>query len=166
MKTIDLAQSIGILANVGVIAGIVFLAVELQQNNELLGAQAREYRQELRRDMQARYLETPGLIAATVKARNGEGLTRTEHQLISRGLTEEEAYLLRIQNNATVIDWRFIFQEYQEGLIDEQQIVSENWPGIFATQPGLRERWSELKTALTASDPAFVQYFEENIVNR
>ena len=51
MKNIDLGQTIGILANLGVIAGIVFLAVELQQNNKLLGAQAREYRQELRRHM-------------------------------------------------------------------------------------------------------------------
>ena len=36
MKKIDLGQSITMLANIGVIAGIVFLAVELQQNNELL----------------------------------------------------------------------------------------------------------------------------------
>ena len=39
MKKIDLGQAIGILANVGVIAGIVFLAVELRQNNELLATQ-------------------------------------------------------------------------------------------------------------------------------
>ena len=39
MKKIDLGQTIGILANVGVIAGIVFLAVELRQNNELLATQ-------------------------------------------------------------------------------------------------------------------------------
>ncbi len=155
-----------ILANVGVIAGIVFLAVELQQNNKLLGAQAREYRQELRRAAHARFLETPGLIAATVKARGGEDLTLTEQQLISKGLTEEEAFLLRTQGNAILIDWRFIFQEYQEGLIDEQQIVSENWPGILARQPGLRDRWSELKTAWMESDPTFVQYVEENVVNR
>ena len=44
MKKIDLGQTINILANVGVIAGIVFLAFELQQNNELLGAQIQAYR--------------------------------------------------------------------------------------------------------------------------
>ena len=32
MKKIDLSQSIVILANIGVIAGIVFLAVEIRQN--------------------------------------------------------------------------------------------------------------------------------------
>ena len=41
MKKIDLGQTITILANVGVIAGIVFLAVELQQNNEMIRGQTR-----------------------------------------------------------------------------------------------------------------------------
>ena len=36
MKKIDLGQTLGILANLGVIAGIVFLAVELRQNTESL----------------------------------------------------------------------------------------------------------------------------------
>ena len=37
MKKIDLGQAVSILANVGVLAGILFLAVELRQNNELYG---------------------------------------------------------------------------------------------------------------------------------
>ena len=41
MKKIDLGQSIGILANVGVIAGLVFLGYELRQNNEILEQQER-----------------------------------------------------------------------------------------------------------------------------
>ncbi len=40
MKKLDLSQTIGILANLGVIAGIVFLGVELRQNNDLLEADA------------------------------------------------------------------------------------------------------------------------------
>ena len=36
MKKIDLGQAITILANVGVIAGIVFLAVELGQNTQAI----------------------------------------------------------------------------------------------------------------------------------
>jgi hypothetical protein len=36
MKKIDLGQAIQI-ANVGVIAGIVFLGVEIHQNNEAMG---------------------------------------------------------------------------------------------------------------------------------
>ncbi len=36
MKKLDLGQTIGILANLGVIAGIVFLGYKLRQNNLLL----------------------------------------------------------------------------------------------------------------------------------
>jgi hypothetical protein len=36
MNRIDLGQTIGILANLDVIAGIVFLAIEIQQNTESL----------------------------------------------------------------------------------------------------------------------------------
>jgi len=39
MKKIDLGQTIGILANIGVIAGIVFLAIEVRQNQRVLDEQ-------------------------------------------------------------------------------------------------------------------------------
>ena len=39
MKSLDLGQTLTILANFGVIAGIVFLAFELRQGNQLLVAQ-------------------------------------------------------------------------------------------------------------------------------
>ena len=41
MKKIDLSQAITILANMGVIAGIVFLGYELRQNNRFLELQER-----------------------------------------------------------------------------------------------------------------------------
>ena len=36
MKKLDLGQTMTILANVGVIVGISFLAVELRQNNDMM----------------------------------------------------------------------------------------------------------------------------------
>ena len=41
MKKIDLGQTIGIVANVGVIAGLLLLAFELNQNREITEAQTR-----------------------------------------------------------------------------------------------------------------------------
>lgn len=40
MKKVDLGQAITILANLGVIAGIVFLAVEIQQNTAAIRSQS------------------------------------------------------------------------------------------------------------------------------
>jgi hypothetical protein len=42
MKKIDFVQTVQILANLGVIAGIAFLALELRQNNELLRSSSRQ----------------------------------------------------------------------------------------------------------------------------
>jgi hypothetical protein len=44
MKKIDLGQTITILANIGVIAGIVFLGVELRQTQDAMQAQAYQAR--------------------------------------------------------------------------------------------------------------------------
>ena len=41
MKKIDLGQAITILANVGVITGIIFLVIEIRQNNLLMLSQTR-----------------------------------------------------------------------------------------------------------------------------
>ncbi len=39
MKKFDLGQTVSILANLGVVVGIVFLGMEVRQNNELLATQ-------------------------------------------------------------------------------------------------------------------------------
>ena len=62
MKKIDLGQTITILANVGVIAGIVFLAFELRQNNTFLAEQARnEFGDDIAQLNEAIYLNSGGL---------------------------------------------------------------------------------------------------------
>ncbi len=112
MKKIDLGQAITILANIGVIAGIIFLGVELQQNNEFLEAQARSDREAVRRGVFERYLQNPALIEATLKADSGEELT------------EQEASLVNWANRATLWDWRYVYREYREGLLDETTMPS------------------------------------------
>ncbi len=64
MKKIELGQTIAILANVGVIAGILFLAIELRQNNEALGLQARLERENALRTAFTRDLDNPIMLRA------------------------------------------------------------------------------------------------------
>lgn len=72
MKKIDVGQTVSILANFGVIAGIVFLAVELRQNNEFLAAEAGADRRDIRRQAAIiRELTCPELRHAIIKAENG-----------------------------------------------------------------------------------------------
>jgi len=151
MKKIDLGQAITILANIGVIAGIIFLGVELQQNNEFLEAQARSDREAVRRGVFERYLQNPALIEATLKAESGEELT------------EQEASLVNWANRATLWDWRYVYREYQEGLLDETTMPIAGWQVTFRNSVGLSETWSARKVHF---EPDFVEWMEQNIVNR
>ncbi len=69
MKKFELGQTIGVLANVGVIAGIIFLVMELQQNNEMMRAQTRG---ELSRDLMGLILENVNDSAFMDVVRRGD----------------------------------------------------------------------------------------------
>ena len=78
MKKIDLGQSVSLLANLGVILGIVFLAVELRQNNALLAAESRATIVALNTEIWAKVIDTPDVAGLAVKDRSGESLTNAE----------------------------------------------------------------------------------------
>jgi len=78
LKKIDLGQAITILANVGVIAGILFLAIELQQNNDLLSAQARAARIELKTDFEGSVYQSAELAEIIARAHANDELTEAE----------------------------------------------------------------------------------------
>jgi len=157
-KNISLGQLLEIIASVGVIAGIVFLAVELQQNNELLGAEARSTRLSVRLEEVQLPIHNPGLAEALIKHRHGEKLTEYEQLVLDRNM---ETILVVFQN---------VFTEAQRGLIDENSIPLDSWRGYFSGRnlstpgywPNISAYWEASKTDF---DPAFVEFMEENVVN-
>ena len=152
MKKIDLGQTITTLANVGVIAGIIFLAFELRQNNQLLEAQARADRRDIAREAGLRQIGNAELRSVTVKALNGQALS------------DDERYLLDLENQAVLTDWMYIHQEVQFGLLEESAIPAFSWQsGFYERRPKLPEYWSANKDA--RFPPDFVQWMDENIVN-
>ena len=158
MKKLDLGQTISILANIGVIAGIVFLAVELQQNNELLSAEARSTRLGVRLDEAQLPIHNPALVDALIKHRHREELTEHEQLVLERYM---ETLLVIFQNTYT---------EGQRGFIDEDSIPIDSWRGLFSSEtfsipgywPNLSAYWEVSKFGF---NPDFVQWMEENVVN-
>jgi hypothetical protein len=71
MKKIDVGQFIAILANLGVLAGIAFLAVELRQSNELISAEARFNMLATRTEPYTLQITERDLPEILVKDRNG-----------------------------------------------------------------------------------------------
>ena len=147
MNKFDLAQTLGLLANVGVIAGIIFLAVEIQQNNELLATQARYERDAVSRSGSLRLIENPQLIRALVKAQNSEPLT------------QEEALLLELSCSLTLENYSFVYREYRNGLLDERSLPGG---GTFRRCPGWEALWNQQKQTY---DPEFIEWAEQNIFN-
>ncbi len=153
MKKLDLGQTITILANLGVFAGIIFLALELRQNNELMETATRETQNERIQEYIMQLYTVPDLAQSLVKLANGETLTEVEVlQLYGRKLR-----LLR-----------GFEAQYRESVLGAAEAVPvENWIRFFHDgsygSPPLYDVWEDARLVLRGD---FVQFFEENVVNQ
>ena len=151
---IDLGRVAQVAANIGVIAGIIFLGMELRQNNDLLDSQARQSRANGERALsEAIYNDATGLARLFGKAASGVELTPDEEFRLDRYLT-------------TVIrDWEFWYLDFTDGILNVAELRSEGWRRQFHSV--LPSRMAEIweRERLT-SDQAFVEFMEANVVNR
>jgi len=152
MKKLDIGQTISIFANIGVIAGIVFLGLELQQNNELMATAANAAKDERIEDLMEQIYSVPGLAEISLKAESGESLTESE-QLMVRG------FQLR-----TMYGWLPVLRDYNAGRL-ENLPPPEVWRATFNGElfgSSMHETWEEMKYLFP---PFFVQYMENNVTN-
>ena len=144
MKKIDLGQMFHILANLGVLGGILLLAYELHQNNELMAVQARFNRLAINTENYTLRVENPDLAEAWKKAYGNETLSSSERTLV-------EAFAMRV---LLVREW-----SYKE--LPESEIPVERWKRNQNRVEQLRMVFEREKGDL---DPGFVQFMEENVV--
>ena len=153
---LDFGQTVSILANLGVITGIIFLAVEINQNNELLGAQARASRVALRQADTALGIENPQLAAAHYKYSQGEPLTGYEQMLIDH------------LANFRLVNYQNVYREMREGLIAPDTIPIESWRVDFnrKIEDGvldLRDFWE--RRGRREFDPDFAQWVDNTLLD-
>lgn len=140
-------------ANIGVLAGIFFLAYELRQNNDLLEAQARETKLERRTGFNLTIASTPDLARIAAKLNQNESLTPTE-------LVQQEAY-----NRAVMASFEWQFNEYQRGRLSFDDLEIRSWRVGFheaGSFRGMPDTWAKWKRQAT---PEFVEFMEEHVVN-
>lgn len=112
MKKLEIGQTIQLLANLGVIVGIVFLVVEIRQNSELTAAQTRnQIAQSVIQNIQMGM--DPRLVDAFLKTEHGQPLT------------DEQAFLMDQLVNATFRLWENTYYQYREGLFDAEEIEAD-----------------------------------------
>ena len=143
MKKIDLGQTINTVANAGVIAGIIFLAIEIQQNNELIASEARFNRLAIQTASITLAVEHSDLAELLFRSRNGDDITPVEAYRIgfywNRVFANMQWTYLEAYDDIPLADWRNIFQ------------------GVFA-----QAHWETQKPSY---DPEFAQFVDENAVN-
>ena len=131
MKKIDLGQTIGILANVGVLMGILLLVYELNQNRVMMEAQVRGAISDKLVELLIEQSSSPAVLAAELRAMNGDALT------------EVEARQVRLLREAY---WRYrenVSYQYRKGLYEEDEYLAqrEAWRNELNVSDYHRELW-------------------------
>jgi hypothetical protein len=151
MKKFDFGQTLNTLANAGVVAGIIFLAVELNQNNELLELEARATLSENLQNGWDRISSDAQLAALFIKDRNDEDLSEVEElQLNAYWMGMLLRRQFQYQN----------FPESSEGL--------EGLTRLYTSYGSLRRAWNGSASASRSAgkdnfSPDFVNFLDEGI---
>ena len=146
MKLDQINRWLSLLANVGVIAGIVFLAIEIRQNNENLTVQTRANYHATFSEIWGMAAENSELANILGKDLSGEQLTRSEFIQLAAYWTKS---LLANQ-------WSFLGLPIEESAPNLQYLK-----GSFDEFPTLRWVWEHRQDFF---DARFADHINQNVV--
>ncbi|NKB32421.1 MAG: hypothetical protein GKR91_04920 [Pseudomonadales bacterium] len=137
-------------ANLGVIAGIIFLGFEIQQNTEMMQAQTRDSMSEKQMDWFmgiATNLDTAEIHNTFQR----EGLNNPEREPF-----EEMAFIFTIFAGLRM--WENEWYQYQKGLYEEEEFLARSraWPGALR-QTGYSQVWEDVRLQYA---PEFGEYLD------
>ena len=151
MKKHQLHEWLALTANIAVVAGILFLAVEIRQNNELLRAEAR-------------YHLLTNIVEVVKDSYTNETVMSGWLKLESdQEITTEEMFSLLRLNYTMFRKFEWEYQQYRNRLIDEINLPVHSWISIYETQPLMFEAWQQFGFRLSEDFRLFV---DQNVVNR
>ncbi len=149
MKGIEPGQVMTFIANVGVLGGILLLAYELRQNNELMEADARLNRVVMSIDAWRSTAENDDLAELREREKSGEELSNGERRRVDSS----------VMSILVIVAWTFAeLSEESLGLNQVREVQRYN----FANFPEYRRVWEERKSTF---DPTFIEWMEDNVVN-
>ena len=144
MKKLDFGQSLGLVANLGVVVGIVLLLVELNQNRDMMRAQIRhDISQELI-DQTTRVSDNPELAALLIQDGCGQ-VTSCE---------SVDDFRIDLYWGGRFRSWESLHYQYRAGLYDETEFESTKigWGNILVI-PNVADRWRRQRSSFS---PEFV----------
>ena len=132
MKKIDVGQAVAVLANVGVIAGIMFLAIELRLNTRAVEAQTRDSITEKQMQLYAWQATNSDLAAVVAKARDegADELNTVENQMLFGYM---EAFFREHEN---------ALYQFEQGLFNAEEFSGRRQNmRVFLLTPAFRSFW-------------------------
>ena len=151
MDSDRLNQWLTLLANIGVIAGILFLAIELRQNNELLTVQASYAQFNMERERRSRIIEDAGFADLVNRERQGE--------VLSGG----ESMRLRLHWLDVIDSWEWQFRENQAGRLQDDVLNIADWRVQWVVFPTVQTRYEE---TVSRRDADFLLFMKENVISK
>ena len=129
MKKIDLGQALTILANVGVLIGILLLVFELSQNRQMMRAQTRNAIAETLINLRFNEANSAELNRIDIKASQGEELTPVESAQFRALWSSYFRY------------WENVYYQYRAGLYDDTEYFPqrETWRRILLSSGAIRD---------------------------
>ncbi len=132
-------------ANIGILVGIIFLAFELNQNNELMEADARFNRFNVSTVVPMSYLEYSDIDLLEIAGKTQDEMSPKERTAFS------------ILWNTAFLGHEWTFNE-----LPQTELPIERWRRTAAV-PFIRNLWDERKQEL---DQQFVRFMDENVYNQ
>jgi hypothetical protein len=143
MNTDKLNRSLALLANIGVIAGIVFLAVEIRQNTEMLRSQTRD-------SITEKQLALFGWMATSTE--NSRIRAQGNRSELDPDSPEAAQYDWMIAGTLRL--WENEWYQYQRGLFEPEEFEPRIniWRAVV-NNPGFKRHWEA--TQGNAFSPGF-----------
>jgi hypothetical protein len=149
MKKIDYGQTIAISANLAVVAGILFLGIELQQNNRLLDAQV-SYNLLLHRTAARNEVYfNPEFAAFRFKVESGEELSPVEQ------------FRLNTRRGGSLLGYEWEYLQYRSGNL--RYLPIHEWSRFMSAEEWKKNTWEPNKNLLSEE---FIEFVEGEIQMR
>jgi hypothetical protein len=142
---------LALAANAGVIAGIVFLAIELRQNNELLTLEANYAQINMERGRRSRIIENEGFADLIDREKSGKELTSVENMR------------LRLHWLDVIDTWEWQFRENRAGRLEDEVLNLADWRVQWVIFSTVQTRYQE---TADRRDPEFLVFMEENVISK
>ena len=151
MKKFDIGQLIAVLANLGVVVGLAFLAIEISQNNDALEAQSRDSWINRQVHILEALALNPDLLGLLLKAEDDEN-----------ALTKLELERVRSIGIRTFVVWQHQYSEMRRDRLSEAEVIGLQ-RAVFCFGPhkfGTGQAWRPFKLVAL---PEYVIWFEEQV---